>query len=119
VAGHKRFRAGAWRLTVEGPPDPITGKHQQLYRTVREPNTKAGAKAADVELSKLVVEVDARRVLPSSGVTMSQLMERWVAHRRPRLGGTVAGTARCHAGAHPQPHHPEARQRRDRPPTSD
>jgi hypothetical protein len=26
VTGHKRFRAGAWRLSVEGPPDPITGK---------------------------------------------------------------------------------------------
>jgi hypothetical protein len=103
VAGHKRFRAGAWRLTVEGPPDPITGKRQQVYRTVREPNTRAGAKAADIELSKLVVEVDAQRVLPSSGVTVGQLMERWVAHHRPWLGGTLAGTARRHAGPHPQP----------------
>jgi len=58
VAGHKRFRAGAWRLTVEGPADPITAKRQQVYRTVRQPNTKAGAKATDLELSKLVVEVD-------------------------------------------------------------
>jgi hypothetical protein len=33
-----------------------------------------------------------------------------------RLGGTVAGTARRHAGSHPQPHHSEARQRRPRPP---
>lgn len=82
MAGHIRFRAGAWRLTVEGPPDPITGKRQQVHRTVRAPNTKAGAKAADVELAKLIVEVDAQRVLPSSGVTVSQLMERWVAHRR-------------------------------------
>ena len=83
MAGHKRFRAGAWRLTVEGPPDPITGKRQQVYRTVRAPNTRAGAKAADVELAKLLVEVDAQRVLPSSGVTVGQLMERWLAHRRP------------------------------------
>jgi hypothetical protein len=83
VTGHKRFRAGAWRLSVEGPPDPITGKRQPVYRRVRKPNTRAGAKAADVELSKLVVEVDAQRVLPSSGVTVGQLMERWVAHRRP------------------------------------
>ena len=73
MAGHKRFRAGARRLTVEGPPDPITGKRQQVNRTVRQPNTKAGAKVADVELSKLVVEVDAERVLPSSGVTLGQL----------------------------------------------
>ena len=41
MAGHKRFRSGAWRLTVEGPKDPITGKRRQISRTVREPNTKA------------------------------------------------------------------------------
>ena len=58
MAGHNRFRAGAWRLTVEGPPDPIAAKRQQVYRTVRQPTTKAGAKAADLELSNLVVEVD-------------------------------------------------------------
>ncbi|HZM38356.1 MAG TPA: hypothetical protein VFB94_04535, partial [Acidimicrobiales bacterium] len=60
MTGHKRFRAGAWRLTVEGPPDPITDKRQQVYRTVREPNTRVGVKAADIELAKLVAEVDAR-----------------------------------------------------------
>jgi hypothetical protein len=43
VAGHKRFGAGTWRLTVEGPPYPITGRRQQLHRTVRAPNTMAGA----------------------------------------------------------------------------
>lgn len=78
-----RFRAGAWRLTVEGPPDSITGKRQQVYLMVRAPNSRAGAKAADVELSKLVVEVDAQRVLPVVGRDGGQLMERWVAHRRP------------------------------------
>jgi hypothetical protein len=68
----------------------MTGKRQQVYRTVREPNTRAGAKAADLELSKLVVEVDAQRVLPSSGVTVGQLMERWVAHRRAGAEGNGA-----------------------------
>jgi hypothetical protein len=58
MAGHKRFRAGAWRPTVEGPRDPITGKRQQVNRTVRAPNTRAGEKVADVELAKLIVEVE-------------------------------------------------------------
>jgi hypothetical protein len=107
MPGHKRFRAGAWRLTVEGPPDPITGNPQQVHRTVRAPNTKAGAKAADVQLAKLIVEVDAQRVLPSSGVTVGQLMERWVAHRRPGTRWVHGvgvhdslGRAREAAGAH-------------------
>ena len=83
MGGHKRFRAGAWRLTVEGPKDPITGKRRQVHRTVRAPNTKAGEKTADLELAKLLVEVDGQRVLPGSGVTVGQLLERWVQHRRP------------------------------------
>jgi integrase len=68
---------------VEGPTDPITGKRRQISRTVREPNTKAGARAADLELSRLIVEVESQRVLPSSGVTLGRLMERWIEHRRP------------------------------------
>ena len=83
MAGHKRFRAGAWRLTVEGPKDPITGERRQVNRTVQAPNTKAGAKTADLELAKLLVEVDSQRVLPSSGITVGQLLERWLDHRRP------------------------------------
>jgi hypothetical protein len=68
--------------TVKGASGPITGKRQEVYRTVRAPNTRAGAKAADVELAKPVVGADAERVLPSSGVTVGQLMERWLAQRR-------------------------------------
>jgi hypothetical protein len=33
MAGHKRFRAVSWRLTVETPPDPIAGERQQVHRT--------------------------------------------------------------------------------------
>ena len=63
----QEFRAGAWRLTVEGPPeDPITGKRRTINRTVREPNTKAGAKAAASELARLIVEVDVERRRPSA-----------------------------------------------------
>lgn len=63
MGGHKRFRVGAWRLTVEGPKDPITGGRRQVHRTVRAPNTKAGEKVADLELAKLIVEVESQRVL--------------------------------------------------------
>lgn len=67
MAGRKRFRAGAWRLTVEGPhKDPITGKRLKINRTVGEPNTKAGAKAAASELARLIVEVDFERRRPSA-----------------------------------------------------
>jgi hypothetical protein len=92
LAPHRRGASGPHHgQAPAGLPDGPGTQHE------------AGAKAADVELSKLVVEVDPQRVLPSSGVTVGQLMERWVAHHRPWLGGTLAGTARRHAGPHPQP----------------
>ena len=30
MAGHKRFRAGAWRLTIDTPPDPIAGERHPV-----------------------------------------------------------------------------------------
>jgi hypothetical protein len=85
VAGRKTFRAGAWRLTVEGPPkDPITGKRRKINRTVREPNTQAGAKAADIESARLIVEVDFERRRPSA-------LRHW---RRSLVSGSL-GLAGC------------------------
>ena len=62
---------------------PLTGKRKPVFCTVQAPNTRRGRQQAETELAKLVTEVEARRTLPSSGVTVDQLMERWVAHRRP------------------------------------
>jgi hypothetical protein len=36
MAGHKRFRAGAWRLTVETPPDPIAGERHPVLAMYQE-----------------------------------------------------------------------------------
>ena len=57
----------------------------------REPNAKSSAKAADIELARLIVEAESQRVLPSSGVTVRQIMERWVEHRRPGWGERSPG----------------------------
>jgi integrase len=77
------LQVGWLGVTVDGPPDPATGKRRQVHRTVRAPNNRAGAKLADAELAKMIVEVETGRALPSSGVTVGQLLERWVDHRRP------------------------------------
>ena len=39
----------------------MTGKRRQIFRTVRAPNTRAGAQAADVALARLIVEVNVGR----------------------------------------------------------
>lgn len=82
MAGHKRFRNGAWRLTADAEPDPFTGKRRQVHATVHEPDTRAGAKAAGRELAKLVLAAADGRAAPRSGVTVEQLTRRWVEHRR-------------------------------------
>jgi integrase len=83
MRGHVRYRGGdAWQLVVNAK-DLLTGKRKPVFRTIRAPNTRRGRQQAETELAKLVTEVEAWRTLPSSGVTVGQLMERWVEHRRP------------------------------------
>ena len=53
---HKRFKADAWRLTVNAH-DPVTGKRKPIYATVHAPNNKRGEAKADSELAKLIVQV--------------------------------------------------------------
>jgi integrase len=82
MRGHKRFKDGSWRLIVDAGKDPMTGKRRQIFRTVRAPNTRAGAQAADVELARLVVEVTSGETAPSAQITVGELLVRWVEHRR-------------------------------------
>ena len=82
MRGHKRFKDGAWRLVVDAGKDPITGKRRQVNRTVRAPNTRSGAQAADVELARLIVEVTSGEAAPSAHITVGELLVRWVEHRR-------------------------------------
>jgi len=47
VRGHKRYRSGAWRITVFAGWDPVTGKRIDIHETVKGPDNRAGAKLAD------------------------------------------------------------------------
>lgn len=82
MAGSKRFKDGAWRLVVEGPRDRFTGKRRPINRTVRAPNTRAGAKEADLALAKLVLDVAAGKVVPKTPETVAGLLERYVENQR-------------------------------------
>jgi hypothetical protein len=82
MRGHKRFKDRSWRLIVDAGKDPMTGKRRQIFRTVRAPNTRGGAQAADVELARLIVEVTSGETAPSAQITVGELLVRWVEHRR-------------------------------------
>ena len=71
VRGHKRFKAGAWWLTVNAK-DPVTGKRKLVYATVDAPNNKP----ADSGLAKLVAQVETGLTMPTSGMTAEPLIER-------------------------------------------
>lgn len=83
MKGTIRYRAGAWRLRVDGGNDPITGKRRQIERTLRAPDNRNGRRLAETELSKLVAEVEARRTAPRAGLTVAQVFDRWILARSP------------------------------------
>lgn len=89
VKGHKRYRSGGWRLAVFAGVDPTTGRQRYVHETVRAPNTRAGAKAADARLAELIVDVEqgrrpAARVVRPNLLTMNELAERWMLANQPR-----------------------------------
>ena len=90
MKGHKRFRSGAWRLAVFAGVDPDTGRKRYLFETVRTPNNRMGAKAADARLAQHVAAVEEGRapaVRPSPKADVLTLRERagrWQSANQPR-----------------------------------
>ncbi len=73
------------RLPIESAKfagvDPDTGRKRYLFETVRSPNNRAGAKAADAHLAQLIAAVEERtRARASSAVETG----RAAAGRTPR-----------------------------------
>jgi integrase len=87
----KPTRDGAprWKLRVGGGPDPANpGKYRTVSRTFI--GTEAAAKR---QLSKLVAELDERRVIAGGNDTMTALVERWM-----ELTNHQPSTARTYRG---------------------
>jgi hypothetical protein len=117
MRGHKRFRSGAWRLSVFAGLDRDTGRQRYVHETVHAPNNRAGAKAADARLAQLISAVEGGRVpvprpAPRADVlTLTELAARWQRVNRPRQDlrtgqwiGWSPKTAKTHADnfrAHP------------------
>ena len=61
MRGHKRFRSGAWRLSVFAGVDPDTGCQRYVHESVHAPNNRAGAKAAEARLAQIITAVEEER----------------------------------------------------------
>ena len=89
MKGHKRYRSGAWRITVFAGWDPVTGKRINICETVKGLDNKAGAKLADARLAEVVTSVETGN-LPErvsteiAGMTVADIADRWEAANRPR-----------------------------------
>lgn len=77
MKGYRRWRSGAWRLTVYAGTDPATGKERRVYKTVHAPNNRTGESAADRALAKLITEVSAGEHTASDDMSLAELLERW------------------------------------------
>lgn len=89
MKGHKRYRAGAWRLVVHAGHDPESGRRRSINETVHAANNRVGAKLADARLAELIAAVESGREIersrrPGGVVTVAQLAERWQRAHRPR-----------------------------------
>jgi integrase len=104
LRGTIRYRLGAWRLRVDGGKDPITGKRRQIERTLRAPDNQKGRRLAETELSKLIAEVEARRTAPRAGLTVAQVLDRWILARTPDWSPGQGEATRRRAGQHITPH---------------
>ena len=94
MKGHKRFRSGAWRLAVFAGVDPATGRKQYLFETVRSPNNRMGAKAADLRLAQLIAAVEEGRApvarpLPKADVLTLRELAGALAEREPAAPGSA------------------------------
>ncbi len=114
MRGHKRYRSGAWRLTVAAGTDPGTGHRRTVYGTVRAPDNRAGAKLADARLAELISAIESGRDPEPAGVrngpTVAEVAEAWQEANRPhqdrrsgdwigwspKTAKTVADNFRCY-----------------------
>ena len=104
MRGHLRYRAGAWRLVVDAGPEPVTGRRRTVNRTFHAPNTKRGRQQAETELAKLVAEVETGKAAPRSGLTVAQVIERYIVDRAPSWSPGQADATRRRIAQHVTPH---------------
>ncbi|MHB0876907.1 MAG: site-specific integrase [Anaerolineae bacterium] len=73
VTKRKTVAGDSWRIAVELPPDPETGKRQQRWETFH-----GSKKDADKRLTELQALVDHQQLGATSRTTLAEYLERWL-----------------------------------------
>lgn len=89
ATGHLRKREGingaiSYQLTAEGERDPITGKRERRYKTV-----KGTKKQAEAELRKMIADLESSSVITASSMKLSDWMATWLNTYLPNIEQTT------------------------------
>jgi len=85
MSGYIRKRSdGSWTIEASAGFDPVSGRRQRTYRTIR--GTKKEATRA---LAALVAQIDNGTDLEPGRVKYAQLAERWLSHAGTRVRATT------------------------------
>ena len=91
--GNLRFHKGAWRIALRAGRHP-GGKARWVYRTVNEPNTKAGERIARKAMAVLAEEADRLREIDAPAhITLLGACERYHTWGMGKGGRTNTGWA--------------------------
>jgi integrase len=89
ATGHLRKRIGtngavSYQLTAEGDRDPLTGKRERKYKTV-----KGTKKQAEAELRKMIADLENGSVITMSSLKLSSWMGTWLSTYLPNIEQTT------------------------------
>lgn len=74
----------SYQLTVETDRDPITGKRNRYYKTV-----KCGKRQADAELRKMIAEIEGGGISKPSAMKLADWMDTWLTTYLPNIEETT------------------------------
>ena len=89
ATGHLRKREGingaiSYQLTAEGDRDPLTGKRERKYKTI-----KGTKKQAEAELRKMITDLESGSVITASSMKLSDWMATWLNTYLPNIEQTT------------------------------
>lgn len=74
----------SYQLTVETDRDPLTGKRNRYYKTV-----KCGKRQADAELRKMIAEIEGGGICAPSAMKLADWMDTWLTTYLPNIEETT------------------------------
>ena len=74
----------SYQLVVEADRDPITGKRNRYYKTV-----KCGKRQADAELRKMIAEIEGGGICAPSAMKLEDWMQQWLNTYLPNIEETT------------------------------